>query len=98
MRFEDESSKYYSYLARELMILRLVMAADRTYNEDIAYFIAFCVEIYKNANNLSGSEVCDLFEQHNVMDYLADNFEVLHTQSPQWILDEITELVSDATK
>lgn len=62
--------------------------------DDIAYFIAFCIETYKNANGLSGGEVAALFSESGLTDFLCENFEPLHTQSPQWILEEINEYLS----
>lgn len=65
----------------------------RNHADDIAYFITFCVEIYKNAHSVSGAIASDIFSKHGIMEYLTDNYEVLHTQSPQWILYEIDELI-----
>ena len=63
--------------------------------ENISYFVAFCVEQYKNAKHLKGEEALSLFEQYGVLDYLADNYEVLHTQSYQWILEEIDSFINN---
>lgn len=41
--------------------------------------------------NLSGEEAMTLFEKYNVLQYLSDNFEVLHTQSRQWLIEEIED-------
>lgn len=71
---------------------------ERNHNDDIAYFIAFCVEIYKNAHNISGAETSIVFAEHGVMEYLSENFEVLHTQSPGWILAEIEDYIKADTK
>ena len=68
--------------------------ATRPHIDDIAYFIAFCVEIYKHAHKLSGAATCALFAKHRIMDFLADNYDVLHTQSPQWMLEEISSNIS----
>ena len=43
---------------------------------DIAYFLSFCIEQYKNKHQMSGEEVAILFEQYGVLPYLEDNFEV----------------------
>ena len=66
--------------------------------DDTAYFIAFCVETYKNAHNISGAEASAVFSDHGVMEYLSENFDVLHTQSPGWILAEIEDFIKDDTK
>lgn len=64
------------------------------YDDDIAYFIAFCIESYKNANGMNGAEVSHLFSETGLTDFLAKNFETLHSQSPRWILEEINEYLS----
>lgn len=46
---------------------------------DIAYFLSFCLEQYGKMHQLSGDEVVSLFDQYEVLSYLEENFEVLHT-------------------
>lgn len=65
---------------------------------DIAYFISFCIEQYGNKHHLAGDEVVALFDRYGVLSYLAQNFEVLHTQSHQWLVDEIDELIENRKK
>ncbi len=62
---------------------------------DIAYFISFCVEQYKTRTNLSGGETMSLFEKYDVLPFLFDNYEVLHTQSGQWLMEEIDTFISE---
>ena len=58
---------------------------------DIAYFVSWCIEEYKFVVGLGGSATMDLLDKYGILDYLADNYEVLHTQSRQWLMEEITE-------
>ncbi len=62
--------------------------------EDIAYFLAFCVEIYKNAHSLSGNEASTVLSGSGALDYLEENYDVIHTQSHHWILADIEEYLS----
>ena len=62
-------------------------------NQDIAYFLSFCIEQYKNAKGMDGAEVIDTFAKYDVFDYLNTHFEILHTQSRQWILEDIDEFI-----
>ena len=55
--------------------------------QDIAYFISFCIEQYKNAKGLSGEEVMQEFSKYGVLEYL-------HTQSYQWLLANIDEFIN----
>lgn len=62
--------------------------------QDIAYFLSFCIEQYKNAHGMSGSEAMERLNQHRVLEYLVDHYEILHTQSRQWIMEDIDEFIS----
>ncbi len=62
---------------------------------DISYFISFCIEQYKMRYHLSGTETINLFDRYNVLPYLSDNFEVLHTQSHQWLIEEIDGYINN---
>ena len=61
--------------------------------QDIAYFLAFCIEQYKHVKGLSGQEVLAFFDQFGVLEYLSNHFEVLHTQGAQWIIEDIEEFI-----
>lgn len=63
----------------------------RNKEQDILYFIAFCSEGYKDRTGLSGETVSELFDRKGIKQYLAENYEVLHTQSLPWILEEIEQ-------
>ena len=43
--------------------------------QDIAYFISFCIEQYKEAKGLSGSEAMALLSEYGVLEYLAEHWE-----------------------
>lgn len=67
-------------------------------DQDKSYFVAFCIEQYKVAKGMSGTDVAQLFFEKGVASYLADNFEVLHTQSRQWLIEEIDEILERRAK
>ena len=58
-------------------------------------FVAFCIEQYKMATKQTGCEAEQLFRQRGVIDFLIDNYEVLHTQSAQFIQEEIVESLNN---
>ncbi|MCD7925745.1 MAG: DUF3791 domain-containing protein [Bacteroides sp.] len=60
---------------------------------DILYFISFCIENYKKKIHATGNEVMNLFDKYGVNEYLYEHFEVLHTQSVQWMMEEIDEFI-----
>lgn len=61
--------------------------------QDIAYFVSFCIEQYKNEKGLSGAEAMKMLDKYGVLEYLEEHYEVLHTQSHQWILQDIDEFI-----
>jgi hypothetical protein len=63
-------------------------------NQDIAYFLSFCIEQYKNEKRMNGMEVLNTFNKYGVLDYLNNHFEILHTQNRQWILEDIDEYIN----
>ena len=65
---------------------------------DIAYFVSWCIEEYKSVVGLGGTATMDLLDKYGILQYLADNFEVLHTQSRQWLMEEITEQLETQKK
>jgi len=68
---------------------------DLEHKDAIAFFLSFCVEIYKNVHSLTGDEASVVLADSGAFTFLEDNYEVLHTQSPQWILEEIEEYLSN---
>lgn len=62
-------------------------------DKDKSYFLAFCIEQYKATKGMDGQDVARLFFENGVAFYLLDNFEVLHTQSHQWLMEEIDDIL-----
>lgn len=57
-------------------------------------FQLFCLESYRSAKDISGIKALNDFKQARVFDLLASGFEVLHTQSQNYLLAEITEYIN----
>ena len=62
-------------------------------DKNIALFVSFCIEEYGAAKGMSGEQVLDLFSQYGVTDYLSKCYEPLHTQSRQWLIEEIDDFI-----
>ena len=62
-------------------------------NEDLAFWLSWCVEEYAAEKNLSSSEISELFEKKDVFSYLNDNAEILHTQGKNYILGSIDDFL-----
>lgn len=70
---------------------------DKT-KQDIAYFISFCIEQYKEAKCLSGSKTAALLSEYGVLEYLSEHWEILHTQGRQWLVEDIDEFIKARDK
>lgn len=64
-------------------------------SSDISFFLAFCIEQYKHRHHLTGEQAMQTLDEHGVLDYLARNYEPLHTQSAQWIMEDIDDYISN---
>ena len=43
----------------------------------------------------TGAEASEIIFSSGIAEYLTDNFEVLHTQSRQWLMEEIEERLKE---
>lgn len=47
---------------------------------------------------MSRDETVSLFDKYDILLYLKENFEVLHIQGHQWLIEEINELINEGRK
>ena len=57
-------------------------------------FQLFCLESYRSAKDISGIKALNDFKRARVFDLLASGFEVLHTQSKNYLIADITEYIN----
>lgn len=62
---------------------------------NIEKFQLFCLENYKTFINISGEKALHDFESNKVFDFLAQGYEVMHTQSAKYIVDEIIVFIKN---
>jgi len=60
-------------------------------------FIIFCLEHYRYFRQLTAMQSLLLFQQADVFRYLADGYEVLHTQSKDYIVADIDDFIHNHT-
>jgi len=56
-------------------------------------YLIYCIELYRQAKNLSGRAVFDLFRSTGADEYIRRSFGALHTVSEQYVLDDIDGFV-----
>lgn len=42
---------------------------------------------------MTGEQAMEQLDKYGVLDYLAENYEILHTQNHHWILEDIDEFI-----
>lgn len=65
----------------------MAQAVDIT--EDKLRFVTFCVEMYARRHGTSGEQALCVFDASHVCDFLVEEFEPLHSQDRETILDAI---------
>lgn len=80
----------YEALEKEKMEQRKVQGDD----SKILLFKMFCIENYRETKKKSAEETLLLFSNYEVFEFLNDNFEMLHTQDTEYILDTIATYIS----
>ena len=99
--FDSESKWWYLSglnLYRELEKEKQKLYKLNIHLEKEKMFYIFCVENFRLAKGLEGVEVHALFKKYNVYDFLKSNYEVLHSQGEDYILNEITEFIKNRQK
>mgnify|MGYP003771287611 CR=1 FL=1 len=59
----------------------------------IQSFQLFCLESYRSKTRVSALKALNDFKKHHVFDFLSEGFDVLHTQSENYILSEIDQFI-----
>ena len=63
---------------------------------EILKFKLFCVEMYKLKYNMSGKEVISLFNKYDVLNFIEDIYDVLHTLSDDIVVSDINEYINNS--
>lgn len=66
-----------------------------TGDESVPVFIAFAIEQFKNHRGISGKEAAALLDEAGILSHLAEFYDVLHTQSAQWLVAEMEEMIAN---
>lgn len=58
-------------------------------------FFIFVLEAYKNKAGISGIKAYEDFKAKKVFSFLSDGYEVLHTQSTDFVVDEVIRYIKN---
>ena len=57
------------------------------------WFLASCVELYKDEKNMSGQEAFNYLQKTGAVKFIVDCWEGLHMTGPLYIIDSIDEYI-----
>jgi len=61
-------------------------------------FYVFCIEKYSTLTTMPATEVLALFQKHDVYNFTTTNYDVLHSQGEEYILNEIATYLKNQNK
>jgi hypothetical protein len=59
------------------------------------WFLASCVELYKDEKRLSGQEAYNYLRKTGAVDFITDCWDGLHMTGPLYIIDSIDEYIKN---
>jgi len=62
------------------------------------WFLASCVELYKDEKGMSGKEAYNYLRKTGAVNFITTCWDGLHMTSPAYILDNIDEYITNAAK
>ena len=99
-RLYDERAKWW-YLSTEALYEEFELWRNRQKREvpkEVFEFYAFCLENYAIRKRISGMRAWVIFKESSADDYVIDNYDLLHTQGLDYILDDIQRFINRRKK
>jgi hypothetical protein len=59
------------------------------------WFLASCVEFYKDAKGMNGGEAYDYLRRTNAVDFIINRWEGLHMTGHLYVVDSIDEYIKN---
>jgi len=63
--------------------------------DKVLHFKIFCLENYKAAHSLTGKAAYDIFQKHQVFNYISEYFDILHSFGSLYLINDIDEFISN---
>ena len=99
-RLYDENAKWW-YLSTEALYNEFEMWRNRQRSDvpkEVFEFYTYCLENYATHKHLSGMSAWVLFKESGADVYIIDNYDLLHTQGLEYILDDIQRYINKRKK
>lgn len=94
-RLYDENAKWW-YLCTEALYDEFELRRNRQRRDvpkEVFEFYTFCLENYAVRKGISGMRAWLLFKEMGADEYITSNYDLLHTQGLEYILDDIQRCI-----
>ena len=95
-RLYDEEAKWW-YLSTEALYEEFELWRNRQNREipkEVFDFYTYCLENYAIRNQISGMRAWVIFKESRADEYVIDNYDLLHTQGLEYVLDGIQRFIN----
>lgn len=99
-RLYDEEAKWW-YLSTEALYEKFELWRARQRKDvpnDVFEFYTYCLENYALRKHISGMRSWVTFKETGADEYVIDNYDLLHTQGMDYILEEIQRYINRRKK
>jgi hypothetical protein len=99
-RLYDEEAKWW-YLSTEALYEEFEIRRSRQsieVSKPAFEFYTYCLENYATLKRISGMQAWVLFKETGADDFVIDNYDILHTQGMDYILDDIQRFINKRKK
>ncbi len=95
-RLYDENAKWW-YLSTEALYEEFELRRNRQQlgvDKTVFEFYTYCVENFAIRKQISGMRAWVIFKESGADEYVIDNYDLLHTQGLEYVLDDIQRYIN----
>ena len=95
-RLYDENAKWW-YLSTEALYEEFELRRSRQQigvDKTVFEFYTYCLENYAIRKQISGMRAWAIFKESGADEYVIDNYDLLHTQGLEYVLDDIQRYIN----
>lgn len=99
-RLYDEQAKWW-YLSTEALYEEFELWRNRQRRDvpkEVFEFYTYCLENYATRKRITGMQAWVRFKEMRADDYVIENYDLLHTQGIDYILDDIERFINRRRK
>ena len=92
----DEGAKWW-YLSTEALYDEFELCRNRQRKDvpkEVFDFYTYCLENYATRKQISGMRAWVLFKESGADEYVIENYDLLHTQGIEYVLDDIQRFIN----